>query len=222
MYCLFCVVLCTVCMYMCTVLLPPGGYPIAVKYIIYHISYLIHHHITLYMSYNIMSSHIVSYHIISYNIIVSTHYRRFGTTYRCHPQGPRDVEFLYPWRCDISWPLTMGHIVTFEDETIRFASKRRQCITTTLCVISQKIADLSLNVVSGIPLTDRSAEWVCLDEVMMDCSTSEQASVPETSTCSEEWPACVRLTHSFAEPATLCKTLTSCCSKCWVKGCWNL
>jgi len=33
-YCLFCVVLCIVCVYMCTVLLPPGGYPIAVKYII--------------------------------------------------------------------------------------------------------------------------------------------------------------------------------------------
>jgi len=37
MYCLFCVVLCIVCVYMCTVLLPPGGYPIAVKYISYHI-----------------------------------------------------------------------------------------------------------------------------------------------------------------------------------------
>jgi len=34
-YCLFCVVPCIVCLYMCTVLLPPGGYPIAVnKYII--------------------------------------------------------------------------------------------------------------------------------------------------------------------------------------------
>jgi len=34
MYCLFCVVLCIVCVHMCTVLLPPGGYPIAVnKYI---------------------------------------------------------------------------------------------------------------------------------------------------------------------------------------------
>jgi len=34
----FCGVLCIVCAYMCTVLLPPGGYPIAVKYIIsYHI-----------------------------------------------------------------------------------------------------------------------------------------------------------------------------------------
>jgi hypothetical protein len=36
MYCLFCVVLRTVCMYMCTVLLPPGGYPMAVKYIVSH------------------------------------------------------------------------------------------------------------------------------------------------------------------------------------------
>ena len=37
MYCLFCVVLCIICVYMCTVLLPPGGHPIAVKYIIHHI-----------------------------------------------------------------------------------------------------------------------------------------------------------------------------------------
>jgi len=36
MYCLFSVVLCIVCVYMCTVLLPPGGYPIAVKYILYY------------------------------------------------------------------------------------------------------------------------------------------------------------------------------------------
>ena len=34
MYYLFCVVLCIVYMHMCTELLPPGGYPIAVKYII--------------------------------------------------------------------------------------------------------------------------------------------------------------------------------------------
>ena len=33
LYCLFCNVSCIVCVYMCTVLLPPGGYPIAVKYI---------------------------------------------------------------------------------------------------------------------------------------------------------------------------------------------
>jgi len=31
---LFCVTLCIVRVYMCTELLPPGGYPIAVKYII--------------------------------------------------------------------------------------------------------------------------------------------------------------------------------------------
>jgi hypothetical protein len=31
-----CVVLCIVCVQMCTVLLPPGGNPIAVKYISYH------------------------------------------------------------------------------------------------------------------------------------------------------------------------------------------
>jgi len=36
MYCLFCDVPCIVCVYMCTEQLPPGGYPTAVKYIIYH------------------------------------------------------------------------------------------------------------------------------------------------------------------------------------------
>jgi len=37
MYYLFCDVPCIVCVYMCTEQLPPGGYPIAVKYIIHHI-----------------------------------------------------------------------------------------------------------------------------------------------------------------------------------------
>jgi len=48
-YCLFCVILCIVCVYMCTVLLSPGGYPYAVKYIISyisHISYIISCHIS--------------------------------------------------------------------------------------------------------------------------------------------------------------------------------
>ena len=41
MYCLFCDVPCIVCVYMCTEQLPPGGCPIAVKYVIsYHIKYL--------------------------------------------------------------------------------------------------------------------------------------------------------------------------------------
>jgi hypothetical protein len=58
MYCLLCDVPCIVCMYMCTEQLPPGGYPVAVKYIISHI-----------ISYHIISYHIISYHIISYHII---------------------------------------------------------------------------------------------------------------------------------------------------------
>ena len=37
MYCLFCVVLCIVCVYMCTVLLPRGGYLIAVKYTVSYV-----------------------------------------------------------------------------------------------------------------------------------------------------------------------------------------
>jgi hypothetical protein len=44
MWCVFCDVPCIVCVCMCTEQLPPGGYPIAVKYII--------------------SYHIISYHII--------------------------------------------------------------------------------------------------------------------------------------------------------------
>jgi len=43
MYCLFCDVPCVVCVYMCTEQLPPGGYPIAVKYIIsyhYYVTYI--------------------------------------------------------------------------------------------------------------------------------------------------------------------------------------
>jgi len=52
-------------MHMCTKLLPPGGYPVAVKYIIsYHIiSYII--------SYRILSYLILSYHIISYALVDS-------------------------------------------------------------------------------------------------------------------------------------------------------
>jgi len=38
LYCLFCDVSCVVCVYICTEQLPPGGYPIAVKYISYHSS----------------------------------------------------------------------------------------------------------------------------------------------------------------------------------------
>jgi hypothetical protein len=41
MYCLFRVFLCIVCVYMCTELLPPGGYPVAVKYIISYTMYLL-------------------------------------------------------------------------------------------------------------------------------------------------------------------------------------
>jgi len=41
LYCLFCDVSCIVCVCMCTEQLPPGGYPIAVKYISYHIIYQI-------------------------------------------------------------------------------------------------------------------------------------------------------------------------------------
>jgi hypothetical protein len=94
----YCVCVC-VCVCVCTVLLPPGGYPIAVnKYIIlfhfisciisYHIShhiiYIIFHFITLHIipyhftyhiisyhiSFHIISFHIISFHIISFHIIL--------------------------------------------------------------------------------------------------------------------------------------------------------
>jgi len=64
---IFCVVLCIVCFVsfsvlfvcirMCSELLPPGGYPIAAKYIT---SY---HNIYHTVSYHIMSCHIISNHI---------------------------------------------------------------------------------------------------------------------------------------------------------------
>jgi len=78
---------------MCTVLLPPSGYPIAVKYIIpyriisyhiisYHIIYRIisYHIISYYISYHIISC-IISYHIISYHIIYHTIYHITGSPY---------------------------------------------------------------------------------------------------------------------------------------------
>ena len=49
MYCLFCVVLYIVLLYMCTELLPPGGYPISVKYII---SYIIRYDIKSFRSFS--------------------------------------------------------------------------------------------------------------------------------------------------------------------------
>jgi hypothetical protein len=57
-YCLFCDVLCIIFVYMCTELLPPGGYQIAVKYII--------------------SCHILSYRIISYHVISNLKLRPVG------------------------------------------------------------------------------------------------------------------------------------------------
>ena len=60
MYGLFCVVLCIVCVYICTELLPPGGYPIAVKYIILY--YIILYYIILY--------YIILYYIISSSVLV--------------------------------------------------------------------------------------------------------------------------------------------------------
>jgi hypothetical protein len=71
MYYLFCVVFCIVCVYMYTELLPPCGYPIAVKYISYHI-----------ISYHIISYHIISYHIISYRIISYISYHIYIIPYR--------------------------------------------------------------------------------------------------------------------------------------------
>jgi hypothetical protein len=50
----FCVVLCIVCVYMPTELLPPGGYPIAVKYIISYISLRLCHRISCACAYSIV------------------------------------------------------------------------------------------------------------------------------------------------------------------------
>jgi hypothetical protein len=72
MYCLFRVVLFIffVCLYMCTVLLPPGGYPNAVKHIIYHIvSYhTVSYHTIPYFTTSYIILYHISYHITSYHI----------------------------------------------------------------------------------------------------------------------------------------------------------
>ena len=62
------------CLYVnvyCSLLLPLGGHPIAVKYIISYIIYHIvsYHIISYHIIYHIISYHIISYHIISYHII---------------------------------------------------------------------------------------------------------------------------------------------------------
>ena len=97
-----CVFLCIVCVHICTVLLPPGGYPIAVKYIIsYHIdsqSLVVIFHISSYLccsvvicvflcivcvymctellpsgGYPIAVKYIISYHIDSQSLVVIFH-----------------------------------------------------------------------------------------------------------------------------------------------------
>ena len=97
MYFLFCDVLCIVCVYVCTVLLPPGGYPIAVKYIIsYIISYRIIYRIISYqyhiVSYHIISYHHISYHIVSYLII----YHIISSSSSCSGRIRFDSCSLYP------------------------------------------------------------------------------------------------------------------------------
>jgi len=62
-YCLFCDILCIVCVYVCTELLPPGGYPIAVKYIMFVYMCVLNycHRVATQLQLNI-SYHIISYH----------------------------------------------------------------------------------------------------------------------------------------------------------------
>jgi hypothetical protein len=77
LYCtvLYCTVLYCTVLY-CTVLQPPGGYPIVVKYISYHI---ISYHISYIISYHIIIYHTISYHIVSYHIsYIINSARRFG------------------------------------------------------------------------------------------------------------------------------------------------
>jgi len=122
----FCVVLCIVCVYMCTLLLPPSGYPIVVKYIIYHIisyhmsyhiiSYIISYHIISYchvmsyyvlschvilclvMSCHVMSCHVMSCHVISYHII----YHIISTVLQWNTTSLFAVKLLVKYH---SWPL---------------------------------------------------------------------------------------------------------------------
>ena len=66
---------------MCTELLPTGGYPIAVKYII---------------SYRHISYHIISYHIISYHISYQQGVETFGTEITAHAPIYEQGNCLFP------------------------------------------------------------------------------------------------------------------------------
>jgi hypothetical protein len=65
MYCLFCDVLCIVCVYMCTVLLPPGGYPIAVKCVQYIISHIVCVCVYCFLSYLVKESQVSFPHYLT-------------------------------------------------------------------------------------------------------------------------------------------------------------
>jgi hypothetical protein len=87
MYCLFWVVLCIVCVYMCTVLLPPGGYTIAVnRYIIYHEEALAHwgrgggccaKKRTVYIMSSVMFASFVSVAAVAYIYALAVHMTMF-------------------------------------------------------------------------------------------------------------------------------------------------
>jgi len=96
-------------------------------------------------------------------------------------------------RCWIFLSLTMGHILTLEDGTersvmnyqYRLRSIAEDSRSQFVCAFRSPIS--------------RPFGRVCVDEEMMDCSTSGQVSILETSTCNDKWPARVRLTHLFVE-----------------------
>jgi hypothetical protein len=114
MYCLFFAVLCIVCVQMCTVLLPPGGYPIAVnKYIISCLHFMLEGVLYLYHYFywggvfdNRPGHHLTW--LKSFKISMRP-WANTGTVPRLHHDGCHSQYILkhspYNWRC-IVWDKT--------------------------------------------------------------------------------------------------------------------
>jgi Na+/melibiose symporter-like transporter len=83
--------------------------------------------------------------------VVEIYYRRFRTTYRSHHQGKKALE---SYRSHLPWSIIPDH--WRQDRYI--VPKRRQEITTTLCVITQKSEVLSSMYCLGSVLGDRIKE----------------------------------------------------------------
>jgi len=128
-YCLFCVVLRIVCVYMCTVLLPPGGYPIAVyKYII---SYKLHIYV-IHFFFKLEITYIYELSVDTY-CFTRISYILKGVSVLTEPLSGRQHSSLHLiWR--------MAHvdecIVTYKSWTLHFSwnfNSHDDLVRTTIC-----------------------------------------------------------------------------------------